>query len=114
MIDRGSIWLVDLEPTKGGEIRGARPVLVLSAPAFNARFAPLVAPITRGGGPARNAGFAVPLTGLGLQTDGVALAHQVRALDLAARGARHVETAPAALVDAVVERLALIVGENKE
>lgn len=33
--DRGDVLELSLGPTKGHEIRGARPVLVLSADAFN-------------------------------------------------------------------------------
>ena len=33
---RGEIWLVDLEPTRGGEIRKTRPALVVSLKQFNA------------------------------------------------------------------------------
>ena len=116
MIERGEIWFVDLEPTAGTEIRGGRagerPVLVLSNGTHNRHFPVLAAPISRGGDSARTAGFSVPLTGLGLKTDGVALAHQIRAIDLRARGGRYVETAPDTLVDAVVDRLTLILGAN--
>ncbi len=33
---RGELWLADLDPTRGHEQAGRRPVLVLSAAAFNA------------------------------------------------------------------------------
>ena len=51
---RGDILALSLDPTQGGEIRGSRPVLVLSADAFNkASGLLLVAPITQGGNAAR-------------------------------------------------------------
>jgi mRNA interferase MazF len=45
---RGEIWLADLDPTRGREQAGRRPVLVLSVDAFNAGPADLVivAPLT--------------------------------------------------------------------
>lgn len=46
-IEKGEIWLVDLNPTKGREQAGTRPVLVVSGNLLN-RFAPVVwvCPIT--------------------------------------------------------------------
>ncbi len=45
---RGEIWLADLDPTKGREQAGKRPVLVISVSAFNHSKAELVVilPIT--------------------------------------------------------------------
>ena len=46
---RGDILELSLDPTHGRDIRGSRPVLVLSADAFNrASGLLLVAPITHG------------------------------------------------------------------
>jgi mRNA interferase MazF len=46
---RGEIWLADLEPTRGHEQAGKRPVLIISTDALNHGPAELVfvAPITR-------------------------------------------------------------------
>ena len=109
-IDRGDIWFVNLEPTKGTEQQGARPVLVLSKSLHNRLFPSLVAPITGGGATARARGFAVPLAGFGLQTDGVVLAHKIKAVDIKARGGKKIETAPVDLVDAVVDVAATVLG----
>lgn len=48
---RGEIWLADLDPTKGHEQAGQRPVLVVSTNAFNHGPAELViiVPLTRTG-----------------------------------------------------------------
>lgn len=45
---RGEVWMVDLNPTKGHEQAGKRPVLVISVNAFNNSLAGLiiVIPIT--------------------------------------------------------------------
>ncbi|QQR80525.1 MAG: type II toxin-antitoxin system PemK/MazF family toxin [Deltaproteobacteria bacterium] len=42
MIARGDIWLVDLDPTRGHEQKGKRPVLVISENAYNNGLADLV------------------------------------------------------------------------
>jgi mRNA interferase ChpB len=106
---RGEIWVVDLEPTLGKEQRGTRPVLVVSTAAF-ARVTGLVivCPITSGGNMARDQGFAVSLTGTGLITTGVVIASQPRTIDLKARNAKHIETAPDYVTDDVLARLSAI------
>ncbi|MBC7503143.1 MAG: type II toxin-antitoxin system ChpB family toxin [Herminiimonas sp.] len=105
---RGDIVLVNLDPTKGHEQQGVRPALVLSTSVFNALGVVLVAPISQGGDFARHAGFAAPLSGSGTKTQGVALVNQVRMLDLEARGAKRVETAPEFVVDDALARLRAI------
>ena len=57
---------------------------------------------------ARYAGFAVPLSGAGTETQGVALVNMVRTLDLAARGAKKIETAPDFVVEDALARLRAI------
>ncbi|APR97077.1 toxin B [Pandoraea thiooxydans] len=107
--DRGDIVRVSLNPTAGREQQGDfRPVLVLSTALFNALGVALVAPITQGGEFARFAGFAVPLSGSGTETQGVALVNMVRALDLEARGAKKIERAPAEVVENALGRLQAI------
>ncbi len=103
---RGDIYLVSLDPTAGHEQQGTRPVLIVSPDDYNrlSRL-PLVVPITSGGAFARNAGFAVSLTGAGTRTTGVALCNQVRALDVSARNGRRVESLPEAVVQEVLARL---------
>jgi mRNA interferase ChpB len=70
---------------------------------------PIVLPITTGGHFARTAGFAVSLTGVGTQTTGVVRCDQPRALDIAARHGRKLETLPAAVVADVLARLSVLV-----
>ena len=103
---RGEIWLVPLDATQGHEQRGRRPVLIVSPEPFNrVTRVPVVLPITSGGGFARIAGFAVPLTGTGTKTTGVVRCDQPRALDLRARGARKLESVPESFTDEVLARL---------
>ncbi len=106
-MERGDIYLVSLDPAAGHEQQGTRPVLVVSPAAFNRLTkTPVVLPITTGGSFARTAGFAVPLAGAGTKTTGVIRCDQPRALDLGARNGRRLESAPAAIVDEVLAKLA--------
>ena len=81
-------------------------MLVVSPGAFNSLTkAPIVLPITSGGNFARTAGFAVSLVDAGIQTTGIVRCDQPRALELAARSARKVESVPEWIMDEVLARL---------
>lgn len=109
LMNRGEIWLVGLDPTEGHEQKGRRPVLIVSPLAFNRLTrVPIVLPITTGGNFARNAGFAVPLASSGTKTTGFVRCDQPRALDLAARGGKKLESIPGVTMDEVLARLAPI------
>ncbi|MGD0990521.1 MAG: type II toxin-antitoxin system PemK/MazF family toxin, partial [Candidatus Sulfotelmatobacter sp.] len=98
-----------LDPTSGHEQKGRRPVLIVSPEPFNrVTKVPVVLPITSGGRFARMAGFAVSLTGAGTQTTGVIRCDQLRALDLAARGGRKLESIPDAIMGEVLARISPI------
>lgn len=84
-------------------------MLIVSPEAFNRiTRVPIVLPITSGGNFARIAGFAVPLTGAGTKTTGIIRCDQARALDLAARGGKKLESIPEAIVNEVLARIAPI------
>ena len=104
-MERGDIWHVDLDPTRGREQAKPRYVLVLTTRQFNTLGTPIVAPISTGGEHARRQGFAVSLSGAGTCTTGVVLCHQIRAMDLQARGARFAERAPDFILDEVLARV---------
>ena len=107
---RGEIWIVGLDPPKGHEQQGTRPVLIISPEAFNRKTGtPIVLPITQGGGFARTAGFAVALDGAGTRIQGVIRCDQPRALDMTARGGKRVEAVPEAVMAEVLARLAPLV-----
>lgn len=107
---RGDIYFVSLNPTRGHEQQGMRPVLIVSPDAFNlAMGTPLVAPITNGGGFARSRGFTVSLAEADTTTTGVVLCSQIRTLDIEARQGRWVESVPPEIVDDVLARLATLV-----
>jgi len=110
VMKRGEIWLVSLDPTSGHEQQGRRPMLIVSPEAFNKiTKLPIILPITSGGQFARTAGFAVPLTGAGTKTTGIIRCDQPRALDLAARGGRKLESTPDAIMDEVLAKLATLI-----
>lgn len=97
---------MNLNPIAGRELQGDfRPALILSPALFNVSGLAVIAPITQGGDFARYAGFAVPLSGSGSETQGVVLANQIRTVDLEARGARLVESASAVVVDEALARV---------
>ena len=105
-MERGDVYLVSLDPTVGHEQQGRRPVLVISPGKFNRLTRmPVVLPITTGGDFARTAGFAVSLMGAGTRTTGVVRCDQPRALDLRARGAKRLETAPGHIIDEVLSKV---------
>lgn len=103
---RGEIWLVDLNPSKGREQAGTRPVLVLS-PADETLT--IVLPISQGITIARSLGFAVSLMGSGLATQGVVICNQPRTISLRERSGKKIEVAPAEVMQEVLARIAPLV-----
>ncbi len=74
---RGDVFLVDLSPTRGGEIRKARPCVVVSPDELNADLSTLlIAPMTTGAHAYR---FRVPCRFQG--KTGHIVTDQVRAVD---------------------------------
>jgi len=77
VVSRGEIWLVNLDPTVGSEIRKSRPCVVISPDEMNQHLKTvIVAPMT-------SQGFAAPFrTAITFQkTSGLILLDQVRTLD---------------------------------
>ena len=109
---QGDILAISLDPTLGTEIRGTRPVLVLSNVEFNRNGRALVAPITQGGNWERVAGWAVPLMGSGTKTQGVAVVSQCRVLDLAARGAKKIEAVPVEIIEEALAKLQAMIDSD--
>ena len=77
MVKRGEVWLVQLDPIRGREIRKTRPCLIVSPPEIH-DFLDLVivAPMTTG---SRPAGFRTPVRFGGKH--GLVLLEQIRAMD---------------------------------
>ena len=104
---RGDIYMVSLNPALGREQQGHRPVLIVSPAEFNAATKlPVVLPITNGGDFARRIGFAVEITGI--KTTGLIRCDQPRVLDIVERRGRKVDTLPAALLEDVLARVAML------
>ena len=91
--------------SKAGSRQAARYVLIVSPREFNRLGTPLVCPITQGGNFARDRGFAVSLSGIGTDAQGVVVCNQARVLDLRSRGATFVEKVPPVIIDEVIARL---------
>ena len=82
-VQRGEVWLADLNPIRGSEQAGRRPVLIVQANIVNAATRTTVAvPFTTN---QRSARFPtcvfVPAGEGGLALDSVALCNQIRVLD---------------------------------
>jgi len=76
-VRRGDVFLVDLNPTRGGEIRKRRPCLVVSPNELNAHLRTfVVAPLTTGGHPYP---FRVPCRFS--RKAGLVVLDQIRAVD---------------------------------
>ena len=74
---RGDVWLVNLDPTVGSEIKKARPCVIVSPAELNEYLRTvIVAPMTSRG---LAAPFRVPVTHAG--TKGLILLEQVRTVD---------------------------------
>ena len=74
---RGEIWLVNLDPTVGSEIKKSRPCVVVSPPELNDNLRTvIVAPMTSKG---FTAPFRIPVTHAG--TKGLIVLDQMRTVD---------------------------------
>ncbi len=77
---RGEVWWVDLDPTRGSEIKKTRPAAILTVDALNrARRTVVVVPLSSSAQPRPPIVVAVPSAGPG----SVAVCDQVRAVDKA-------------------------------
>ncbi len=105
--DARDIIKIDLDPRIGHEQGGWRPALVLSPKIYNSKTGlAIVVPITN---QTKGYPFEVQLTAQ-MKTTGVVLADAIKNIDWRARNARYAETAPAAVMNAVRERLAALLG----
>jgi mRNA interferase MazF len=77
-VRRGEVWWVDLDPTRGSEIRKTRPAVILSVDALNrVRRTVVVVPLSSSPEPRPPLVVAVTSVGAG----SVAVCDQVRAVD---------------------------------
>lgn len=106
---RGEIWHANGDPQAGREFQGAHYYLVISALALNQAFGTAICvPITSAGAFSRSQGVTVVIDGSstdnGLVT-GVATPFALRAMDLSARGAKHISTAEPHIMDEITTML---------
>jgi mRNA interferase MazF len=105
-VARGHIWLVNLDPTIGSEIKKSRPCVVTSPPEMHDHLRTLiVAPMTT---KSRPAPFRVPVTHAGKK--GLILLDQLRAIDKA-RLVRKTGVLPAATLTVVLSTLQEVFAE---
>jgi len=77
VVKRGEVWLVNLDPTVGSEIKKSRPCVIISPPEMHDHLRTVIAaPLTSKSHPA---GFRVPVHFRG--QDGLILLDQIGALD---------------------------------
>jgi mRNA interferase MazF len=77
MVSRGEIWLINLDPTIGSEIKKARPCVIISPPEMHDHLRTvIIAPMTTGSRPAP---FRIPVTHGGKK--GLILLDQIRTVD---------------------------------
>lgn len=108
---RGEIWLVELEPSRRGEVGKTRPCLLVSDDAYNAMApAPLVMPVT-GYAPTVRSPGVLATKQTGLTEDSSILPLHIRAV-ARSRFVRRLGRAPAAVVEQAVEILTLVVSER--
>jgi hypothetical protein len=95
VVQRGEVFLVDLNPTRGGEIRKTRPRVVVSPDELNAYLRTfIVAPLTMGGHPypfrvpCRFGGRSGHAAGAGTLGSGLAMQHSCWGAQIVGASAR--------------------------
>jgi len=106
---RGDVLWADLDPTKGREQAGRRPVLVVSHDVFNERSGTVVAMAITSQPQAAGFPLTVELAGAGLPKRSWVKVGQIRTLSVARLGKRIGRVSPEELIQ-VVEGLNEIVG----
>ena len=106
MVKRGEIWLVNLDPTVGSEIRKTRPCVVVSPAEMHDHLrTAIVAPMTTGN---RSAPFRIGVTHGGKR--GLILLDQMRAVDKS-RLAKRLGSVPHKTLASTLTTLQEIFGE---
>ncbi|MBK7003512.1 MAG: type II toxin-antitoxin system PemK/MazF family toxin [Rhodoferax sp.] len=106
---RGDIRWADLNPTRGNEQAGLRPVLILSADVFNARSGTVIAIAITSQPQRADFPLTLELTSPGLPKQSWAKISQVRTLSIERIGKKIAEASPEELTR-VIEGLNEIVG----
>jgi len=97
----GEIAWLDLDPTRGNEQRGRRPVLVVSQNAYNKKTHMRIAcPITT-----QKKGWPFEVDLFGTQTTGCVLVDQLKCMDFKARHAEFIEAVANNILDEVTGKI---------
>ncbi len=101
--ERGDLAWINFDPQSGREQAKNRPAVVLSSRAFNVRTGLLIAcPVT-----SRDRGWNTHVAVAVGDVAGFVMCEQLRSLDWT-RGARLIAPAPSSVLDAVLERVSVI------
>ena len=103
---RGDIVWIDLDPSKGSEMRKTRPALVVSPSSYNEKVGlALLCPITshKKGYP-----FEVELSSKG-NVRGVILSDQIKSLDWKIRNAKFEEKVSRGVITEVIEKVSVLI-----
>jgi mRNA interferase MazF len=106
---RGDIWWADLNPTRGHEQAGVRPILVISQDVFNARSGTVVALAITSQPPAAGFPLTLPLSSPELPKRSWVKISQIRTLAVERLTTRLAEATPEEMAQ-VVEGLVELVG----
>lgn len=100
----GDILHLQFDPASGKEMKGDHFCLTLTPTEFNRKFGLCwVVPITTGQQNAARGLTTITLMGTGSKVTGIALAHQIKALDWAARRAAKVDRIPKSVLNEALE-----------
>ncbi len=106
--DVGDIVYIDLNPTKGHEQRGGRPILVLSPKTYNEKSELIIAvPITTS-----KKGYPFEVEIQTKKIKGIILADQIRSLSWIERNVSFIDTASFGTISKVKELLDLLIIKN--
>lgn len=109
---RGDVWLIDFNPTKGAEIQKIRNAVVISSDAVGVLPIKLVAPITTWKESFAEKYWLVkiePDKDNGLTQDSAVDALQIRSVDIHSRFIKKVGTLPAATMEEICAAVAIII-----
>ena len=98
--NQGDIVYLDFDPQAGHEQKGRRPCLIVSNNEFHKRSnLAMVCPIT-----SKSSGFPTHVTlDAAMRTSGEIMCEQAKCLDISARNASFVETAPNDILDEAID-----------
>lgn len=106
-MERGDIIWLDFDPSAGKEIQKRRPAFVVSHSEYTrVTGLAIVVPISS---TVRGWVTEVPLPE-GMKTSGVTMTEQIRSLDMQARNAQKIETAPKQVTERVLQIIRAYIG----